>query len=149
MSAYLDASVLVSFLLEERASDDVIETLSRRTDAAIIVSDFAAAEVSSAISLRVRRGDDTPDAARARLSAFDLWRSELTMSVEIEPEDVRAADGIVRMFDLGLRAPDALHATVARRLDASLFTFDRQLARAAAALGIELMQPVPHMDKQV
>lgn len=142
MNAYLDASILVSILLEEPSSVQVIETLARREDTALLVSDLAAAEVSSAISLRVRRGEDTAASGHARLQSFDRWRDDLTRPVEVLPEDIRSGDGIVRMFDLGLRAPDATHAAVARRLGASLFTLDRQLARAAVALDIPLMQPV-------
>jgi len=142
VNAYLDASILVSILLEEPSSVQVIETLARREDAALLVSDLAAAEVSSAVSLRVRRGEDTPVSGQARLRSFDRWSDDLTRPVEVLPEDIRSADGIVRLFDLGLRVPDATHAAVARRLGASLFTLDRQLARAAVALDIPLMQPV-------
>ena len=42
----------------------------------------------------------------------------------------------VRRFDLALRAPDALHLAVARRLDATLVTLDRRLTAAARELGI-------------
>ena len=42
----------------------------------------------------------------------------------------------VRRFDLALRAPDALHLAIARRLDATLVTLDRRLAAAAGELGI-------------
>jgi predicted nucleic acid-binding protein len=140
--AYLDTSILVSILLEEASSARVIETLARRSDAALVVSDLAAAEVSSAVSLRVRRGEDSAAVADARLESFDRWRDDLSRPVEVLPDDIRAADRIVRMFDLGLRPPDATHAAVARRLGAALFTLDRQLARAAVALDITLMQPV-------
>jgi hypothetical protein len=40
-----------------------------------------------------------------------------------------------RHFDLGLRAPDALHLAIARRLDATLVTRDRGLATAAPRNG--------------
>ncbi|GAA0638710.1 PIN domain-containing protein [Brevundimonas lenta] len=147
MIVYLDTSILVSILLEEPSSAPVIETLARRSDAALVVSDLAAAEVSSAVSLRVRRGEDTAAVASARLESFDRWRDDLSRSVEVLPDDIRSADQIVRMFDLGLRAPDATHAAVARRLGASLFTLDRQLARAAVALDITLMQPVSDIQE--
>ncbi len=42
----------------------------------------------------------------------------------------------VRRFDLALRAPDALHLAIARRLDATLVTLDRRRAAAAGELGI-------------
>jgi predicted nucleic acid-binding protein len=49
---------------------------------------------------------------------------------------VRLAYAYVRRFDLILRAPDALHIAIARRLDVALVTLDRRLANAAQALGI-------------
>jgi len=39
-------------------------------------------------------------------------------------------------FELRLRAPDALHLAIARRLDVSLVTLDRRMAAAAGELGI-------------
>lgn len=142
MNAYLDASILISVLLEEPPNAVVIETLARCEDTVLLVSDLAAAEVSSAVSLRVQRGQDSVGSGQARLQAFDLWCDDLTRPVEVLAEDILSARQIVRMFDLGLGTPDAIHAAVARRLGASLFTLDRNLARAAVALDITLMQPV-------
>lgn len=142
MNAYLDASILLSILLEDESSVEVIQTLTRREDAALLVSDLAAAEVSAAISLRVRRGEESVGSGQARLKSFDRWCDDLTRPVETIAQDILCARQIVRMFDLGLSMPDAIHAAVARRLGASLFTLDRTLARAAVALGINLMQPV-------
>ena len=48
----------------------------------------------------------------------------------------------VRRFDLKLRAPDALHAAICRRLGMRLVTLDRRLAAAARALGIDVLVPV-------
>ena len=49
------------------------------------------------------------------------------------------ADALVRRLDLGLRAPDALHIATARRLGATLFTFDLGMASAARMLGLSLL----------
>ncbi|HEX3411129.1 MAG TPA: PIN domain-containing protein [Stellaceae bacterium] len=46
-----------------------------------------------------------------------------------------------RRLDLGLRAPDALHLAIARRLDATLVTRDRCLATAAGEMGIAVEAP--------
>ena len=40
------------------------------------------------------------------------------------------------VFDLGLRAPDALHAAICRRTGDRMVTLDRRLAAAAATLGV-------------
>ena len=44
-------------------------------------------------------------------------------------------------FELALRAPDALHLAMVRRLDASLITLDRRLAAAARDLDIAVETP--------
>jgi predicted nucleic acid-binding protein len=47
----------------------------------------------------------------------------------------------VRRFDLKLRAPDALHLAICRRLQARLVTLDNNLARAARALDVPCINP--------
>lgn len=141
VGAYLDASVLVSLLLGEPSSA-VVERWIADVELPLLVSDFAAAEVSSAVALAVRQGRETAENGAGRLSDFDNWRTEApTVPIAIHPEDIRMADQIVRAFDLGLRAPDAVHLATAQRLNARLITLDRRLLRAASALGVEAISP--------
>jgi hypothetical protein len=79
--------------------------------------------------------------ASARLADFDAWRTAMTSRVDIQASDVRLAYIYVRRFDLQLRAPDALHVAVARRLDAGLVTLDRRMATAAWELGVSVEMP--------
>ena len=79
--------------------------------------------------------------ASARLADFDAWRAAMSSPVEIAVSDARLADIFVRRFDLGLRAPDALHLAIARRLDATLVTLDRRMATAARELGVAVEEP--------
>jgi hypothetical protein len=60
----------------------------------------------------------------------------MSLPVEIRAADARLAYIYVRRFALGLRAADALHLAIARRLEADLITLDRCLATAARELGI-------------
>jgi uncharacterized protein len=133
LSAYLDASVLLPTLIEEAASAAVDAYMLARTQD-ILVSDFAAAEVASALSRLVRMGEASD--ASAGLADFDVWRAAMSSPADIHPSDARLAAAYVRRFELALRAPDALHLAVARRLDVPLVTFDRRLATAARELGI-------------
>ena len=62
------------------------------------------------------------------------------------PVDIRSADAqlayvFARRFELALRAPDALHLAMVRRLDATLITLDRRLAAAARDLDIAVETP--------
>jgi uncharacterized protein len=140
VSAYLDASVLVPTLVEEPGSLAVVAFIEQYS-ATIVVSEFAAAEVASALSRLVRTGTVTADEAKARLVAFDAWRSTGSEPVDVQAADFRRANIYVRQFDLMLRAPDALHAAICRRLDLTLLTLDHRLAHAAVERGIHVSIP--------
>ena len=140
MSTYLDASALVATLVREPGSG-AIDAFLEHYDGIIGVSDFAAAEVASALSRLVRTHLIAREDAEARLPDFDAWRSIRTEPIDIEPSDARLANTYVRRFDLMLRAPDALHAAICRRLDLTLVTLDQRLARAARELGIDARIP--------
>ena len=139
MSSYVDASVMLPMLIKEPASATVDAFMAVQHE--LWVSDFAAAEVASALSRLVRTGRLQATDAAARLSEFDVWRVAMTMPAEIHAVDGRLAGAYVRRFDLALRAPDALHLAIARRLEAALITLDRRLAAAARELGIAIEMP--------
>ncbi len=140
MSLYLDASAIVPTLVEEAASEGVDALLLAAAEP-LIVSDFTGAEVASAISRLVRMKFLTGETAAALLREFDAWRATATAGVDFQPSDFRLADIFVRRFDLGLRAPDALHAAVCRRAGHALVTLDARLAAAGEALGVRVDRP--------
>ncbi len=134
MTAYLDASAILPILIEEAASSTVDRFIA---DAGpLVISEFAAAEVASALSRLVRMGILQTDDAAARLADFDVWRAAATDDLDLQAADVRLANLFVRRFDLMLRAPDALHAAACRRADLVLVTLDKRLATAAEKLGV-------------
>jgi predicted nucleic acid-binding protein len=139
VSTYLDASVLLPFLIDEPTSTEIARYLTTQPER--LVSDFAAAEVSSALSRMIRMRTLSHADASIRLADFDAWRAAACTPVELQPADGRLADAYVRRFELGLRAPDALHLAIARRLDATLVTLDRRMARAAEDLGVTTVVP--------
>ncbi|HEV2098900.1 MAG TPA: type II toxin-antitoxin system VapC family toxin [Stellaceae bacterium] len=140
MTCYLDASVMLPILVKESASP-VVDAFMATVRQAPWVSDFAAAEVASALSRLVRTGRLQAVDGTVSLADFDVWRAAMTRPAEIYAADVRLADVYVRRFDLGLRAPDALHLAIVRRLDATLVTLDRRLADAARELGVNIDIP--------
>ncbi len=140
MSAYLDASVLLPAIKEEAASDAVDRFLSD-WQGAIVVSDFAAAEVASALSRFVRMGHLDAVEAAEFLAKFDAFRAQTGSPCDLHASDARLAATYVRQFELMLRAPDALHAAICRRLDLTLITLDRRLAAAGEALGLRVRVP--------
>ena len=140
MTWYFDASVVIPILVKERCSaavDAFMSTLQQE----VWVSDFAAAEVASAVSRLVRTGRLQASDGTACLSDFDVWRAAMTRQAEMHAADVRLAGAFVRKFDFALRVPDALHLAIAQRLDATLVTLDRRLATAARELGVAVEEP--------
>jgi predicted nucleic acid-binding protein len=135
LSVYLDASVLLPTLIDEPGSE-AVERFLAQVDDGLIISEFAATEVASGVSRLVRMRMIASDVAARRLSIFDAWRADESQSIDIEGADVRAASAIVRRFEMMLRAPEALHIAVCRRLDARLATLDVRLADAASKLGV-------------
>lgn len=139
MIDYFDASAVVPLLVSEAHSQPVVDLMSQA--AGVQVSDFVVAEASSAISRLVRMKAIDAQAGKVLLSDLDDWVAATLTPVEVEAEDVRQATAIVRDFDLKLRAPDALHLTICRRIDARLVTLDNNLARAARAVGVACINP--------
>jgi predicted nucleic acid-binding protein len=135
LTCYLDATVMLPIVIKEPASA-AVDAFMSTVQQQLSVSDFAAAEVASALSRLVRTGRLQATDGAARLSDFDVWRTAMTKPAEIHAVDVRLAAAYVRRFELALRAPDALHLAVARRLDIPLVTRDRRLATAARELGV-------------
>jgi predicted nucleic acid-binding protein len=137
--AYLDTSVIVNLLLKEPFSASAEAFVSRNRDV-LVVTDFAAAEVSSVIARRVRMGEISEDAARVHLADFDDWLARSVLRTEITSADIARADSYMRRLDLSLRTPDAIHIATARRLEARLATFDRRMSAAARTLGVAVAE---------
>ena len=112
MSAYLDTSILLPTLIAEPMTEAVYDYLGADRQE-LLISDFAAAEVASALSRLVRVALLTETDASARLADFDAWRAAMSLPVDIGASDARLAYIYVRRFDLALRAPDALHLAIA------------------------------------
>jgi predicted nucleic acid-binding protein len=140
VSLYLDASLLVALFVIDPLNARAEAFLSRHL-AVAVVSDFAAAEFSSAIARRVRTHELTDENARLAFARFDLWSVRTASREGIISSDIEVADRILRRLELPLRTPDAIHVAVAQRLAATLATFDRQMAESARTLGIPVVTP--------
>lgn len=136
MSLYLDTSAIVPLFVEDRHTADA-EALLAVVETPPILSDFAAAELASALGRRVRMRELDVAAARAALTSFDSWAIDIQRT-QVAPADVAYADSALRRLDLPLRLPDAINIAIAARFGATLATFDRQMAENAMALGISV-----------
>ena len=144
---YLDACVIAALLFDEPASDPVLREV-RSWRSGVIVSDFTSAEVSAAVSKRVRMKLDDVAAANTRLAAVDRFKASLPMAAPIEARDIRAAERLVRAFELKLRAPDAIHLAACLRHNYQLATLDTNLAHAARLLGVACINPAETIGEQ-
>jgi uncharacterized protein len=133
VSACLDASVVIPLFLADAFSPRAEALIA--ANAEILVSDWAAVEVSGVIARQVRIGAMSHRDALSTYADFDRWRANAA-SAETTPADVEAALKLVRRIDLGLRGPDALHIAIAMRLGAELATFDERMAEAARAVNV-------------
>ena len=136
MTTYADTSFLVTVIFDE-ARSAVARKWIRRTSERIIISDLAGLEFGAVASRAVRTGRfDNGAGARALLS-FDELRN-VALALAHGRDEFELADKFVRNFAMKLSAPDALHLASAKIAGATLATFDRRLAEAALAQGVEV-----------
>lgn len=134
---YLDADVLVSSFgpgPNERRAKRIISDIR-----SVVMSDWTRVEVASALSREVRSGRMTASQAADVLTRIDSWASDIA-TTERSAVDLADAQRLLERFDLKLRAGDALHLAISRRLGAYLATFDNDLASAAKTLGQGLLR---------
>ena len=136
MGIYLDTSFLAGLFVEIDAFAARARAFFTEIDDDFIVSDFAAAEFASVIARLTRTGRLTTDEAREIFDTFDSWCGRSAEAENVENIDIQTATAIVRRLDLNIRAPDAINLAIARRLGASVATFDRGMAANAQTLGI-------------
>lgn len=135
MIVCLDTSVLVAAFTVEPESTRARHWLAG--EATWRISDWAAAEFSSALRIKARQGRMPSGEIADVERALDALIGSLDASLRVDAEDHRAARALI-VQDGGLRAPDALHIVIARRNGASLATFDTNQARAAAAARVAI-----------
>ena len=138
MSVYLDASVIVPLFVQEKTSEAVLAWMASADR--VIVSDWAIAEVSSAMSHHVRRRSLDPDERDLAETRVTLWLDRAAAVQEVEPEDVMACRFLLHRHPR-LRTPDAMHLAIVQRLKCDLATYDHDLADAARRDAVRVIAP--------
>jgi predicted nucleic acid-binding protein len=107
-----------------------------------LISPWTITEFSSALALKERVRSISNQERRAALTMFDKFRSLRLELVPLEAVDFEAAARLCDASAAPLRAGDALHLAVCRRVRGSLVTMDQGLAAAGqeAGLAVELIQ---------
>lgn len=135
---YLDTSVLGAVFFREPNAATVLDHVKTASASGLVISAWTLTEMASVGAIKERTGTIDHPTRRQALAKFGRFVSSSLLVTEIEPTDFRVAATMIAGPG-ALRAGDALHLAVARRLDSDLATLDRRLAKAAPLYGIDLM----------
>lgn len=128
-AVYADASALVKLVLEEPETV-ALRAYLEASDPPIATSAIAVVEVLRAVRVAGLGGDGLRR-ARRHLDEADL--------LDVDRELLEAA---VSWTSAHVRSIDAIHLASALRLGArQMLVYDRRLAEAAAAAGVEVLSP--------
>lgn len=139
---YLDTSVLGALFFREPSASAILGALETAGGEELSVSAWTLAEMASVAAIKERTGQIGAQERAAGLAAFDRFVSDSLKLVEVDPGDFRAAAVLLNAPALVLRAGDALHLAIARRLRAGLATLDQRQASSAGYYGIPVL-PLP------
>lgn len=130
---YIDSSAILKFIIKEAESEAVV-SISR---ARFLTSELSQVEVTRAI-LRYE-----PSAIKVAENILDNFNY-----VKIDSQTLVQAERLPERINL--RALDAIHIAVASKMALkinSILTYDKQMAKAAKALGFEVLSPTkPEQD---
>jgi len=143
LNAYLDTSVLVSMLTVDDNTPATSVWLSSASTR-LSLSDWSLTEFSSAIALGVRTGRLTETDRAIAEASLGSWLTPDRRVEAVAPDDVRTARALILPSRRPLRASDALHLAIMRRLGDALATFDVRMSEAAVDLGLRVEDLSPH-----
>ena len=134
---YLDTSVLIAYYIPEALSEKAQQSMLSAPS--IVVSELTETEFISALALRQRIGDISLESVQqVSVLFFKHMEDGLYRALHLDTTVFHLARDYIGRFDLPLKAPDALHLAAANREGLPLVTADRQLARNARTLGVDV-----------
>ena len=137
---YLDTSAAVPMFVPEPASP-AIEAWFESCTEPLVSSDWIVTEFSSALSIKVRKGEITAKQAQAAWKDFDAFCKSGLRLLPVSRKAFAEAAGMTRNAASGLRSGHALHLAMALEAGASgIATADETLAKNAKASGLAVRQ---------
>lgn len=136
---YLDTNVLMALLCPEPETDWVIGWLATSDGLELVSSPWCRTELASALAIKERtkqlRKKEVAIASQKGLAILASTRCE-----QIETADFYEAAALCSRAGSNLRAPDALHLSIAKRVGCTtLATMDVVMRKAAPKLGFKLV----------
>ena len=137
---YLDTSAAVPMFVPEPASP-AIEAWFESCVEPLVSSDWIVTEFSSALSIKVRKGEISAKQAQAAWKDFDAFCNSGLRLLPVSRKAFAEAAGMARKATSGLRSGDALHLAMALEAGASgIATADETLAKNAKVNGLAVSQ---------
>jgi predicted nucleic acid-binding protein len=138
---YFDASVLVALHVYEPHTERLGGWIRTQDRAGFAVSEWGVTEVASALSFKLRTKQISEHDREAAAANFALFTASVVTRIQVETGDFRLAAEMLGSASTALRAGDALHLAIVRRLNCSVATLDRSMADAAAHFGVTAIVP--------
>ena len=129
---------MVSALTLEVHSPQVQDWLGRQGLQRCVVSTWVVAELSSALSIKLRTRQITLNDRAAALTALHQLLDESMTIVPVHDAAFRLATHFADRHELGIRSGEALHLAICAEAGFTLCTLDRRLAQAGPALGVSV-----------
>jgi uncharacterized protein len=135
---YLDTWVLSAIFFREPNAALVVSQVKAARSRGQVISAWTLTEMASVGAIKERTATIDRATRQQALTTFHRFAASNLDLVEIEPADFRSAAALIERAG-GLRAGDALHLALAKRLSADLATLDRRLADAALEVGVPML----------
>jgi uncharacterized protein len=135
---YVDTSALVPVYVPEVFSVRAENVVRRQS--ARIVSSLCVAEFASAVSFKQREGELAPEDAQRAWQTFTRHASSGLFHVtEVTVDDWRRAAELAWSLHTRARTLDAIHLSVAERMQLTLVSADERQVAAARELGLKVV----------
>jgi len=135
---YADTCLLVSLFLRDSGTEAALAWLDETAGQPIMASHWSLTEFSSAAASLARQKLIT---AKLHAEVSKRFRGFAAQRLTLEPPlaaDFERASVMVEHYATGLRAGDSVHLALCARLNATLCTADKVMAKAAKDLGIKV-----------
>lgn len=137
---YIDTSVIVTLLTVEPKTESVKAWFAGLTKPPM-ASDWLMTEFASAISFKVRTGQLTEAITKQVREQFDVLADGGLRLAPVSRAAFSHAATLLKQYQYGLRAGDALHLATAVELGAkAIATLDNRLADNAIRLGLGVVE---------